>query len=346
MLRMDAMTRKLRPDDGSTNRLNPNFATLVLAAFSIFFVGNTLAASKPGIQVRFEMDRLAMDQRRSNVTYLDDTARKKVIDLVCQESRKRWGFLEWCGESGDEASQAIWTVRLVIEPRERSPDNQSGERVLLNHFLQPTPNDETRIDLKERSAEMYSYFGPKWSDETELLRKIISTLKTQFDSQVGWVGANKYLRTIPIANDLVILEQSQGGKKYKFISIPFRYCDLALERGSTFKVTLDFEPGTIDEFYIQSIGELPAMESADSEDVLKFIQAKVSDWNVNSLLDDPEPFPTSKKYISSDVEEVLQSHAKNVFVEMYDIGPGCAVSNGLVLSLNNDRADNPGGDHQ
>lgn len=304
------------------NHLKATFPCLLLVAFSAFSGDEILAASKPTINVRFEMD-----QGLFNFEDVDNKGKEAIIDQVCEESRKKWGFLAWCEDSDGGTSTATWTVRLAVVPRPPAEDDELTKRVFIQHFLRP-PQNESDLDPLQ-STELYDYHQPKpINDPGDLLEKILWGIAQQFQSQEEWEKTINQLKTIPLTGDLQIFTR----KGRKFITVPYSLCDLGLEEHVKFKVELTIDDFFEDDFDLQKIGVVDPELDPNLKD---FIVGKVTRWNVNSEVVEPNPIE-SPSVESEKLLELLTKYEKSVFIDEFDIGSGCAVNNtGLVTDLGN-----------
>lgn len=320
---MTAISRKPRENHGLNGLLKSILSLSLLMAIGMLMGERVYAESKPNIQVEFEMD-----QGPFKFNDLDANEKKQIIDLVCLESQKRWGFLNWCG---DAKPQAVWTVRLVVNPKITEPGEAITEAVTLQHILKPTLGESGK-NLKE-NTELYAFYKPKPIRDTDkdrdlLTEKIVQGLTEQFEPLRKWTEGYKYLRTIPLTNKTGIYTKTNG-KKY--ITIPFSLCELQLKKNASFSVDLGIESGSDDSFKLKKIGVVDSSVDSTQKD---YIFGIVTMWEVYS--ETVNPVPTSSANIEGEeLPKLLESYEKSVYLDEgeFAIGSICSVDSETRIDI-------------
>jgi hypothetical protein len=321
----------------------------LLTAFSVVLSDSSHAVSKPAIEVHFELEK---DLFLFNELYNDKE--QEFIRLVCEESKKKWGFLEWCpsldsnasrgdesvSRTGDDAPQAVdaspsvsdqtsvevkpvWIIKVETDPQKKG--SMPGA-IVLKHYLKFNSNE---IDLGE-SVELYGPTSPKTlRDPRGLGIDIRAALDDSFGKGTEWTdGIRLIKKTIPITNDLRFDDFYVDKNGLKFIPIPYALCDLGLVKKARFRVELVDTESDEQYFDIKKYGSINDIDPAD-----RLMYGTLEDWNL--FFPDLEPKPHGPiKHNEQAIKNLLTNKRVKVFMheDSLDIGASCEMNDGLATS--------------
>lgn len=348
---------------------------LLLTSFSILFSDNTLAESKPAIEVRFEIGEGPFLFNK-----LNDNKEQEIISIVCEKSKEKWGFLDWCPSLGHNASEGgegssqtvddapqslgdasqpsdvtpqavsdvlqtsdnapsvsaeasgkikpVWIIKLEMDPLDSNPNLGP---IVLKHLLEINNN---QFDLGEQ-VELYEPAGPIPSRKPdEMAGKIISNLRDLF-TEAGreWSTATKVLKmNIPITYGVDFHDYSGE----KFVTIPYKLCDLKLIDEARFFVRLIGTKFPKDSFTIRYV------DVSENDEQIDFLYGDLEDWKVRQPRLNPKPegsipinddgTPTEDGKI---IIKLLTDFKKKVYMhpeEPLGTGGDCQMENGVVTT--------------
>ena len=312
---------------------NLGFAFMV-AMFSLLFGVESLAVAKSSITVEFKVDDNLLQ-------YTPSKSFKNTLNkYTCNIAKKRWGFLDWCCETGEctqETDKAVWTVKLEAKKSE----NSALVSWHINHFVN---SDEIEPDYFAQN-ELYNSVAikPVTSDrksQIELFLKIKDKIENQFEIEAFRNKATELLvKKAPVAHELMTFKDEYRKDEYRTVLIlPFRYCDLSLkeQEASTepkdflkFIVNLDFNNRDPNVFVLTRNGVVDSNRSED-KNLIGFIKGKVTTSAISSSNVEPN-LPVTD--ISNTIFSEHINKVKSVYINSYTHDPAsvCSVEDSLVI---------------
>ena len=318
---------------------NLGFAFMV-AMFSLLFGDESLAVTKSSITVEFKVDNNLLQYTPS------ESFKNTLNKYTCDIAKKHWGFLNWCCETGEctqETDKAVWMVKLEAKKSE----NSSLVSWHINHFVN---SEEIEPDYFAQN-ELYNSVAikPVTSDresQKELFLKIIDKIKNQFEIEAFRNKATDLLLNFPVAHELDTVEDN---RQRKILTLPFRHCDLKLEKGGgsdwipTFTVHLNLNNDDVNRLILEKTGLVPENENMDGYIKGKegYIKGQVIGWKIAALEIPDRPISRDMpiKYLDKTILNEVLENVDNVYMDKYRHDPGaeCSVpteglAEGLVLS--------------
>ena len=196
----------------------------------IFSAADLRAEGRPGIQVNFDFEGLALialseDDRK--------TIKSEAEIMVSDLAERDWGFLDWSNEPSTIANAATWNITFKVEVRQITSDSGgliSGTIGTLSHTGRLAASEFT-FDQLDEDETIYPLgrlipFDDRVALGTDLTRQLDKQLKILFQR----LEVRTYILNIPLVERVIADAENE-----RFL-VPLKTSDLRTDDNSILRV--------------------------------------------------------------------------------------------------------------